>query len=138
MKKKLNEDTVLSELRQGSVFFRGRLSPTEAKDGGGEDVTGDKSTLKSKEDITQNSTQASKRMSKPLSKKLSKLPTTIEIEDLTYSLRRDHKTRVNADIPDKWKEELDDTAHLLKVGKYELLLFVIAEFLGKVNRKKSI
>jgi hypothetical protein len=139
MKKKLNEDTVLSELRQGSVFFRDRLSPAEVKDSGKGNGAESVSTPKRKTEVTQNPTQVSKRLSRPLSKRVSKplsnLPTTAEIEDLTYALRREHKTRVNADIPDKWKEELDDMAHRLRVGKYELLLFVIAEFLEKVHRK---
>jgi hypothetical protein len=82
---------------------------------------------------TQKVTQISKGLSKPLSKKISKPLSTEAIETLVFQLRKVNKSRVNADIPQAWKDRLDDMAHHLKVGKYDLLMFIIAWFLGEVE-----
>jgi len=83
-------------------------------------------------------TQPSKRLSKPLSKGLSKpifqAVTTDLIETLAFQLRKHPKFRVNADIPKEWKDELDDMAYKLKVGKYDLMTYIVAQFLGKLGQ----
>ena len=76
---------------------------------------------------TRKSTQKVTHLLRYLSKNLS----TDAMEGLSFGLRKTPKVRVNADVPAKWKEELDNIAHEKKVGKYELLLYVIAVFLGK-------
>lgn len=86
---------------------------------------------------TQKSTQVSKRISKPLSKTMSKIPTTDDIETLAFRLRKIPKSRVNADIPADWKERLDDLAFRLRVGKYDLMLYVIAYFLGEIGKSQA-
>jgi hypothetical protein len=88
-----------------------------------------------KASVTQNPTQRVTRnntqVSKPAIRQVRKLPTTEEVEDLSYALRRVPKTRVNADVPQEWKDQLDEIAYQLRVGKYELMLYVIGEFLGQ-------
>jgi hypothetical protein len=81
---------------------------------------------------TQKTTQISKSLSNFLSNSLS----TDEIEKLNFQLRKIPKVRVNADIPPDWKDQLDDLAHALRVGKYELLLYMIALLLGKVEKQE--
>jgi hypothetical protein len=82
--------------------------------------------------FTQKATQISNIPNGIPSNSLSKLPDAQTIEEVSFRLRRIPKTRVNADVPVQWKERLDETAHELKVGKYELLVYIIAEFLGEV------
>lgn len=79
--------------------------------------------------VKQVTTQKLTHLSKDLSKSLS----TDAIESLTFELRKIPKTRVNADIPNEWKERLDDLAHELRVGKYELILYIIGVYLGKIK-----
>jgi hypothetical protein len=86
---------------------------------------------------SQTKIQAVTQLSKRLSKKVSKSPSTEEIEQLAFSLRKVVKVRVNADVPTEWKERLDDLAHTLKVGKYDLMLYVIAQFLGEGERSEG-
>ena len=78
-------------------------------------------------------TQKGTHILKSLSKDLS----TEEIESLSFGLRKEAKVRINADVPTEWKDLLDDLAHQLKVGKYELLLYMIAVSLGKVQREET-
>ena len=90
---------------------------------------------------TQKVTQISNRLSKPLSKSLSKPSsqrlTTEMIENLAFQLRKQPKFRVNADIPQEWKDQLDDMAHKLRVGKYELLTYIIGLFLGEIGENEK-
>lgn len=83
--------------------------------------------------ITQHSTHKVTHLLKTLSIDLS----TEEIESLSFELRKDAKVRINADVPIGWKDLLDNLAHQLKVGKYELLLYMIAVSLGKVPRAET-
>jgi hypothetical protein len=85
----------------------------------------------------QKDTQKVTQISKSLSSFLSNPPSTENIEKLNFQLRKIAKVRVNADIPLEWKDQLDDLAHTLRVGKYELLLYMIAVLLGKIEKQKS-
>src|SRR5438132_736011 len=84
-----------------------------------------KDTQTSAQKVTRNPTQVSKKVSNVLNKRSHDLPAADEVEDLAYRLRKENKVRVNADVPAEWKERLDDLAHKLRVGKYELMLYVI-------------
>ena len=106
-----------------------------------------KAEKKNSDDVAQKSAQKNERMSKPLSKGLSEpsnpVVKTIEfplkaedIELMTFQLRKQHKSKVNTEIVDDWKGQLDALAFSLKIGKYELLEFIIGAFLGEVEQKK--
>ena len=82
---------------------------------------------------TQRATQYPTRKVTHLLKDLN----TEEIEKFAFDLRKKPKVRVNADVPAEWKDQLDSLAHQLKVGKYELLLYMIAFSLGKVQREET-
>ena len=60
------------------------------------------------------------------------LPTADAVELLTFKTRRSAKVKVNAEVPVAWKSKLDAMAYQLKVGKYELLAYIIGEFLDEV------
>lgn len=65
------------------------------------------------------------------------LPTRNEIQEFTFRLRDELKVKVQAEVPHKWQEELEDLARALDVKKLELYRFILGEFLGKVRRKKA-
>lgn len=88
------------------------------------------------EDNPQNATQKVTQAPTQISNFLSKSLRTEDIEQLNFELRKVSKVRVNADVPHEWKKLIDDLAHELGVGKYELLMYVIGLYLGKVKRKK--
>lgn len=127
-KKKINVDDMVNELEGASLYFKKSaasqpISPLTRVN---------PQTLEDQEKkVTYKATQISKSLSRPLSKRVS----TDDVERLGFELRKIHKFRVNADIPEEWKEELDALTFKLKVGKYELLTFVIGQFLGKVEIK---
>ena len=86
---------------------------------------------------TQRVTQKVTQISNPADEQFSRLPSTEEVEDLSYTLRKIPKIRVNADVPPDWKDQLDEIAYQLRVGKYELMLYVIGQFLGQAKRNKA-
>src|SRR6266849_3029115 len=116
----------LSGLRTDQKLFESHRIPDQKKERA-EQVT-QEPTQNDTRKVTQNPTQVSKKVSSPASKRNQDQPSTEDIEDLAYRLRKDNKVRVNADVPREWKDRLDDLAHRLKVGKYELMLYVIAKF----------
>ena len=121
MKKKLDETAVADELKRSSVFFSRK--------------NGRQSQENSTEAVTQKTTQVSKHLLKRLSKDLSKFPSVDEVEALAFQLRKETKARINADVPQAWKKRLDDLAHELGVGKYELVMYIIAQFLGEAKER---
>ena len=127
-KKKINVEGMVNELEGASLYFK-KSSPSQpifplAS------VTPQALETQEKK-VTYKSTQISKDLSNSLSKSIS----TDDVELLDFQLRKIHKFRVNADIPEEWKEELDTLGFKLKVGKYELITFIIGQFLGKVKSK---
>jgi hypothetical protein len=78
----------------------------------------------------------SKKVSKGLSKKLSKglsIPLDVdEIEAVSFKLRKIVKAKVNTEIPLDWKDQMDFISHKLGVGKYDLMMYLIGKFLGRV------
>jgi hypothetical protein len=65
------------------------------------------------------------------------LPTRDEIQEFSFRLRDKLKVKVQAEVPHKWRKELDDIVRELNVKKLELYRFIIGEFLGKVRRKNA-
>ncbi len=63
------------------------------------------------------------------------LPTREEIQGFSFSLRDELKVKVQAEVPHRWQDELEEIALKLKVKKLELYRFIIGEFLGKVQRE---
>lgn len=66
------------------------------------------------------------------------LPTRDEIQEFSFRLRDEVKTKVQAEVPHQWNKELDDLARSLDVKKLELYRFIIGEFLGKVSRRAGV
>jgi hypothetical protein len=87
--------------------------------------------------VAQKPAQVSKGMSKPLSKALSKPISQEAVEELAFQLRRTQQAKLNANVPVEWKEKLDDLAFRLKVGKYELLTYIVGVFLGEVEQPET-
>ena len=81
--------------------------------------------------------QNSEHVSKPLSKGMSKQLTTDAIEELAFRLRKTPQAKINATIPIAWKDKFDDLAFRLKVGKYELLTYIVGVYLGEVERSET-
>ena len=65
------------------------------------------------------------------------LPTRDEIQEFSFRLRDELKTKVQAEVPHKWHKELEDLSRKLNVKKLELYRYILGEFLGKVNRKDT-
>lgn len=85
--------------------------------------------------VAQKTAQLSKGMSKPLSKKMSNAITQDAVEELAFQLRKTTaRAKLNTTIPLEWKEKFDDLAFRLKVGKYELLTYIVGVFLGEVEQ----
>jgi hypothetical protein len=87
--------------------------------------------------VTHNIEQVSKPLSKGLSNNMSKQLTTDAIEELAFRLRKTPQAKINATIPIAWKDKFDDLAFRLKVGKYELLTYIVGVYLGEVERSET-
>jgi hypothetical protein len=139
-KKTLPVTGLVNELHEASAFFRKPTQRDEPEPSIEPRLaTQSKAAAKAPnaKEVTQVPTQKVTQISKTLSNFSMSDMTTEQVEQLSFQLRKITKTRVNADIPDDWKDELDDLAHRLRVGKYELMLYLIALVMGKVTRKKS-
>lgn len=67
-----------------------------------------------------------------LEKRLGHIPTTEEIDFVTFKSKRLPKTRINGNVPVIWKEKLDVVADHLGVNKYDMVAYLIGKFLGEV------
>ena len=65
------------------------------------------------------------------------IPSRDEIQEFSFRLRDVLKVKVQAEVPAGWQDELEQIARDLDVKKLELYRFILGEFLGKVQRKKS-
>ena len=146
-KKKINVDSMVNELEGASLYFSKPSHPLSkpVNDPGlNKSISQQPEKTRKQEPmssegkkVTQIATYKSTQISKGLSKHISKSISTDAVELLDFELRKVRKFRVNADIPGDWKEELDSLAFRLRVGKYELLTFVVGQFLGKVKRENQ-
>lgn len=85
----------------------------------------------------QMSKPVSKGMSRSLSQVLSKGLSADAIEELGFRLRKTPQAKINATIPLDWKDKFDDLAYRLKVGKYDLLTYVVGVLLGEVDQPET-
>lgn len=143
MNKKMNLSGITNELEQGSAFFRGvhassgqqtnRSVPALSQGALSRTYLPRKTNSGKPKDaqlIEQKVEQSFEQMSKQL--------TTEAIEALSFRLRKIQKTKVNTEVPDAWKERLDDLAYRLGVGKYELLLYIIGDYLGELESTRGM
>ena len=66
------------------------------------------------------------------------MPCQAVCQGFNFRLRDELKVKVQAEVPHKWQNELEEVAHMLNVKKLELYRFIIGEFLGKVKRKEVL
>jgi hypothetical protein len=118
-KKKLKTQAITNELKESSVFFNARTS----------------------QKMKQKPTRVHKVLrdkSRDVSRKIPReLPTRDEVQEFSFRLRDELKVKVQAEVPHQWQEEFEEVAHKLRVRKLELYRFILGEFLGKVQRKRS-
>lgn len=142
MTKKMNMSGVTNELEQGSAFFRSNHSSPSHKSGGFVSelprVKGSLLFPTNKEKSNEPKVaQISAQKVEQTFEQLSKHITTEDIEGLKFRLRKVQKTKVNTEVPVEWKEQLDDLAYRLGVGKYELLMYIIGEYLGGIEAGRN-
>ncbi|MBZ0283152.1 MAG: hypothetical protein K8L97_20610 [Anaerolineae bacterium] len=93
------------------------------------------------QNIAQKPAQVSKPLSKSVNKSLNKgLSHHLSqdaIEELAFRLRKTPQSKINANVPLEWREKIDALAFQLKVGKYELLTYIVGVFLGEVEQPQS-
>jgi len=94
------------------------------------DLTGGRGV---EQDTAQNNEHKSAQVNEQTISPIPNLPSNDDVETLSFSTRKDPKVKVNTEIPIAWKADIDDIAHRLKVGKYELLAYIIGQFLNKVG-----
>ena len=91
--------------------------------------------------VAQITAQKSEQVSKPLSKvkpeqiniKLINLPTKKEIKQLSFDTSEEKKVKVNTEIPEQLNDQLEKIRFELKVGKYELVEYIITQFLENIK-----
>jgi hypothetical protein len=131
MSKKLNTDVLENELKGRSAFFQPRSITEPLKTESRAEVT-QLSTRKS----TQPRDTSRDNSRKTIPENEGELPTRDEIQEFSFRLRDElrMKTKVQAEVPYQWQEELEELANRLNVKKLELYRYIIGKFLGKVNR----
>jgi hypothetical protein len=147
MNKKMNVAGVTNELEQGSAFFRvtppplshvehqsARISRTDVGKPALSLVAENGRTNSIAQNVEQKSAQKVAQTFEQLSNPL----TTEDIEALAFQLRKLQKVKVNAEVPVAWKERMDDLAYQLGVGKYELLMYIIGEYLGEIGTTRGV
>ena len=65
------------------------------------------------------------------------LPTRDEIQEFSFRLRDELKVKVQAEVPHQWQKQLAEIARELDVKKLELYRYIVGEFLGRVDRKRT-
>lgn len=124
-KKQLNTRSISNELSGASVYFqKPQLKAIEKKKSISNHHTSHKLAQKPEQKVEQ------------LSKGMSTSISTEDIELLAFELRKVRKVKVNTEVPEVWKDKLDTMAHKLKVGKYDLVMYIIGVHLGEVKIDK--
>jgi len=144
MKKTINEEGIVNELRGASAFFS-KSTPRSSQRTPQHSAHG-KEAETNTEEVTEVRKQLRKDLRKPTRKPISELRKTDGsgilngegIEQLSFQLRKEQKARLTTDVPVAWRKELDDLAYSLEVGKYELLMYIIGKFLGKVEQELDV
>jgi hypothetical protein len=127
MTKKHDTSQVQNELNQSKFFIKSNPSGKDLKDL-------DKDLLKdTNKDLDVHTKQdGSKDVHPPTNTPAHHLPTTEEVEEMVFHLRKTVKVRVNGDLPEDWKMALDEYAHQSGVGKYHLVMYAVGKMLGKI------
>ncbi|MBZ0280278.1 MAG: hypothetical protein K8L97_06030 [Anaerolineae bacterium] len=135
-KKHLDTSALANELKGASAFFK-QASEPENTTIQKQPPSPPKDTISIPEipskSVAQNSAQKVEQPFEQVSRNLS----SEIIENLAFRLRKVSKNKVNTEVPIEWKEKLDDLAHELGVGKYELLMYIIGLFLGEVETPEA-
>lgn len=104
----------------------------EAKRQKAEKTSSDKNKDLSKDLDKDSSKDAKIRTHTDVSKDDHQLPNADAVEEMIFHMRKAPMTRINGNVPEEWKEALDDYAHKAGVGKYHLVMYAIGKMLGKV------
>jgi hypothetical protein len=138
MTKKLDTHSLENELKGRSVFFQPRSETVPSSS-----ETRPETTRKLTRKVTQ-PRENSRDLSRDIPRENTRehkpdWPTRDEIQELSFRLRDELrlKTKVQAEVPYQWQDELEALAAQLKVKKLELYRYIIAEFLGKVRRESG-
>ena len=128
MKKKHDAAKVINEL-EGSAFFK---KPEGAKHDTPIDTHDDThiDTLNDTPDDTAH--DGHPHVSVETHASAHQLPTRDAVDEMLFRYRKLSKVRANADMPEEWKDELDEYAHQHKLGKYHLVMYAVAKMLGKI------
>lgn len=152
MKKRTDTSKLVNELNE-SKFFAKRIPDTTPKKSGldgsplflrgkeqrvkdnSKDKRKDNSKDSGKDEVKDNSKDNHKDVFKDLQSARQKnpnLPTADDVERMVFEFRKADKTRFNGDIPQEWKDEIDAYADRIGVGKYNMLMYAVGKFLGKL------
>ena len=138
MKKKHNAYGVINELEE-SGFFSKEASKDLTKDTS-KDLHKDAFKDLSKDAFKENRKDLSKDTKKDLQVSIhptanpstNPLPPADVVEEMMFRLRKVTKVRVNGDMPEDWKKEMDEYAHQAGIGRYSLVMYAVGKMLGKV------
>ena len=150
MNKRNDTAKLVNELNE-SKFFAPRRAEVEAKKSGLADSSlfhkpktvkdnlKDKAKEDSKDNVKDNPKDVSKDNVKDVFKDLDlarqnnpNLPSADDVERMVFECRKVDKTRFNGDVPQEWKDEIDAYSDKIGVGKYNMLMYAVGKFLGKL------
>lgn len=137
-----NDTTKLVNELNESKFFAKRL-PAQSNNKSGlaesplfpKEIPKDSSKDKAKDNPKDESKEKTKELFKDLQlarQNNPNLPTADDVERMVFEYRKADKTRFNGDVPQEWKEELDAYADRIDVGKYNMIMYAVGKFLGKL------
>ena len=132
MSKKLNISAIQDELSGVSSFYHASHPAKEVPQ---------KQKIDTTHSVAQNRERKLKQVSKPSSRGVSKWSSNAfkqeDVELLAFELRKVRKVKLNTEVPEDWKDKLDTLAHQLKIGKYDLLMYIIGLFLEEVKPEQT-
>lgn len=124
MKQRVDTSALANDLGSSSFF----KSPTPTQNQQSTD-TPVLSKIVSKSTELRTVERTANRTSTPTNEK----PSLQTVEELSFRVRKEPMVRVSADIPEKWKKQLDLEAVKLGIKKYDLLKYIVAQYLGEVG-----
>jgi len=148
-KKQLKTETLTNELKNASLYFTktgdtpegDKTQKTSNRDRKGDEKRKPTTTLargeprnRSRDGLRDHPRDISRDTSRGYPREL---PTRDEIQQFCFSLRDELRVKVQAEVPYRWQEELEDIASRLKVKKLELYRYILGQFLGKTKQKEG-